>query len=287
MVLLMMVMSLVATGCGVKKNAGADFVQTATEQEMEETTIIENEEPTEVDTEETLEVVEENSEESLVNEMEETQENGVFENSQQVVDSSSSKLENTKENTKVQNKEEVKIQTPTKQEPVVEEPTLKNADHPFFEVFFVEHCYKYDGEYYYWGFYMPYGCDTDNCPEYNEAYYELVSKMKGERSYVFYGLDGEFADLGEYSFVRIGYKVPTEYMPETLTILYDDNVHWGKAGYIVYYTEEEWDTERWNEVYWEFHDNYVSYDEEGRMNLYHDTRYFVDGELKCFYVWID
>lgn len=275
--LLMMVMSLVATGCGGAREEG-DVADVSTEQEMIEGV------SDELTTEEVV-VEEEVTEELQEDIIQESQCDTQVENVQSVEDDTTTREENVNKVDKTQQTTDVKPQTPSRQEPVISESVLENADHPFFEVFFVEHRYKYDGEYYYWGFYMPYKCDTDNCPEYDEAYAEVMSKMKGEVSYVFYGLDGEFADLGEYSFVRMGYKVPTEYMPETLTILYDDNVHWGKAGYIVYYTEEEHGNEEWWKVYEEFVDTYVSYDSEGRMNLYHDTRYFVDGELKCFYVW--
>lgn len=280
-ILLLMVMCLGLTGCGGSKDVCDNQVENVTEQEMEE---IEQEETEQVEVEGVTEEVVEETEANVQVEMEVSQDEKIVED---VQEESKSELIPEVEN---QVTVEENVQPPSYNEPVVESPTveeatLQNADHPFFEVFLVEHCYKDDGEYYYWGFYMPYGCDTDNCPEYDQAYYELICKMKGEKAYVFYGLDGEFADLGEYSFVRIGYRVPTEYMPETLTIHYAENVHWGYPGYIVYYTEDEHGSDKWWATYQEFVDTYVSYDAEGRMNLYHDTRYFVDGEVECYYVY--
>lgn len=280
-ILLLMVMCMGLTGCGGSQDACDNLVENVTVRETED---VEQEKTEQIEVEIVTEKDVEETETNIQVETEMPLEEEIVE---EVQDESEAEVIPEVEN---QLTVEENVQSPSYNEPVVvppivEETTLQNADHPFFEVFLVEHCFEDDGEYYYWGFYMPYGCDTDNCPEYDQAYYELMCEMKGERSYVFYGLDGEFADLGQYSFVRIGYKVPTEYMPETLTILYEDNVHWGKSGYIVYYTEEEHGVEAWWDVYNEFVETYVSYDAEGRMNLYHGTKYFVDGEAKCFYVW--
>lgn len=278
MILLMVVMSLVATGCGFSLKEVENVIEVTTESGAVENILTEVEEATE-------EVQEEEMTEVPLTEKKAKEEEDVVEVEYEEAVKEEIESLITEGEPEVVISDQQEIPTSTKQEIVYEEPVLPNADHPFFEVFLVEHCFEDDGEYYYWGFYMPYGCDTDNCPEYDKAYYELICKMKGEKTYVFYGLDGEFADLGEYSFVRIGYRVPTEYMPETLTVHYEENVHWGKPGYIVYYTAEEDGSDKWWEVYLEFEEKYVTYDSEGRVNRYHDTRYFVDGEVSCYYVY--
>lgn len=158
-----------------------------------------------------------------------------------------------------------------------EEVILKNADHSFFEVFLVEHSFKNNKEYYYYGFYMPYGCDTNNSPEFDIAYSELMGYIKGDEIRVFYGLDGEFADLGQYSFYRIGYEVPTENIPETLSIMYKENGYGPQ--YYFYYKEEEYNTEAFLDVYSEFKDKYEIINENGYNNIFHNQKYFADGTV--------